>query len=209
MTRTPLLLIGAGGHARACLDVIEEEDQFEVVGLLGVPDEVGASVLGYPVLGSNTDLLEVASRVGAAFVSVGQIKSPQRRIELFDALAHVGCLVPTIISPRGHVSRHARVGAGTIVMHGAIVNAGATVGRNCILNSLSLVEHDVVVADHCHISTSAAVNSGVRIGAGTFLGSGVTVRQGVTIGERCVVGMGQIVLTDCCDGEWLPRAGIA
>lgn len=205
MTRVPLLLIGAGGHARACLDVIEQEGRFDVVGLIGVPDEVGGSVLGYPVVGSNADLPAMAARVGAAFVSVGQIKSPQLRMELFDALERVGCVLPTIVSPRGYVSRHARVGAGTIVMHGAIVNAGVEVGRNCILNSLSLVEHDAVVSDHCHISTSAAVNSGVRIGAGTFLGSGAAVRQGITIGERCVIGMGQVVLADCRDGERVPR----
>lgn len=205
MTRTPLLLVGAGGHARACLDVIEQEGRFEVVGLLGVPEEVGGVVLGYPVLGSNKDLPAVAARVGCAIVSVGQIKSPQLRMDLFGALERIGCLLPTIVSPLGYVSRHATVGAGTIVLHGAIVNAGATIGRNCILNSRSLVEHDSVVSDHCHISTAAAVNSGVRIGAGTFVGSGATVRQGIVIGERCVIGMGQNVLADCADGERLPR----
>ena len=205
MTRAPILLIGAGGHARACVDVIEQEGRFAVVGLLGLSGEVGDTVLGYPVLGSNDDLRAIAATVGRAIVSVGQIKSPQLRIELFGALERVGCELPTIVSPLGYVSRHASVGAGTIVMHGAIVNAGATVGRNCILNSRSLVEHDSVVSDHCHISTAAAVNSGVRIGTGTFVGSGATVRQGVTVGERCVIGMGQAVLADCPDGQRLPR----
>jgi sugar O-acyltransferase (sialic acid O-acetyltransferase NeuD family) len=205
MTRVPILLIGAGGHARACLDVIEQEGRFEVVGLLGVPGEVGGDVLGYRVVGSNDDLPTFAARVGCAIVCVGQIKSPKLRIDLFDALERVGCMLPTIVSPLGYVSRHASVGAGTIVMHGAIVNAGSAIGRNCILNSRSLVEHDSVVSDHCHISTAAAVNSGVRIGAGTFVGSGATIRQGIMIGERCVIGMGQDVLADCPDGERLPQ----
>jgi hypothetical protein len=39
MTRDPILLVGAGGHARACLDVIEQEGRFVVKGLVGLPKE--------------------------------------------------------------------------------------------------------------------------------------------------------------------------
>jgi sugar O-acyltransferase (sialic acid O-acetyltransferase NeuD family) len=209
VTRTPLLLVGAGGHARACIDVIEQEGRFEVAGLLGLPEEIGRRILGYAVLGSDVDLLTIAARVGHAIVTVGQIKSAQVRVDLFAQLVRSGCALPTIVSPRGYVSRHATVGAGTIVMHGAIVNAGASIGRNCILNSLALVEHDANVADHCHISTSAAVNSAVRIGTGTFVGSGASVHQGIVIGERCVIPMGLAVRSDCRDGEQLSRASVA
>lgn len=205
MSKNPqILLLGAGGHARACIDVIEQEGRFDVAGLLGFPEEVGTQVLGYPVLGSDEDLSAAAREIGNAIVAVGQIQTPEPRMRLFARLEEAGCALPAIASPHGYVSRHATVGYGTIVMHGAVVNAGAVVGRNCILNSQSLVEHDAIVADHCHISTSAAVNSGVRIGAGSFIGSGSSVRQGVSIGERCLIGMGQRVLSDCAAGERLP-----
>jgi sugar O-acyltransferase (sialic acid O-acetyltransferase NeuD family) len=205
LTRKPLLLLGAGGHARACIDVVEQQGEYHIVGLLGLPDEVGRSVLGYPVLGVDADLASFASQAGSALITIGQIKTPQPRIDLFLALERNGFALPTVVSPRGYVSPHARVGAGTIVMHGAVVNAGAVVGRNCIINSQALVEHDCTVGDHCHVATSAALNSGVRVGDGTFIGSGSAVRQGVTIGARCVIGMGQRVLVDCADGAWLPE----
>jgi sugar O-acyltransferase (sialic acid O-acetyltransferase NeuD family) len=204
MTQAPILVVGVGGHARACVDVIEQERRFSVAGLVGQPCELGTTILGYPVLGTDEDLGALVPRYRSALVAVGQIKSPQPRIRLFELLEAHGAMLPTIVSPYAYVSRHATVGAGSIVMHGAIVNAGATVGRNCIINSHALVEHDVVVRDHCHISTSAAVNGGVRVGAGTFIGSGSCVRQGLTIGEFCLIGMGQRVLVDCDDGTRLP-----
>ena len=204
MSRTPILLVGAGGHARACIDVIEQESRFAVAGLVGTPDEVGSRILDYPVLGSDDDLDSLAREIGCALVAVGQIKSPDPRMRLFSLLERVGCELPVIVSPCAYVSRHATIGAGSIVMHGAVVNAGARIGRNCILNSQSLVEHDSEVGDHCHISTSASVNSGVRIGDGSFVGSQCSVRQGVSIGERCVVGMGQRVLVDCPSGSRVP-----
>jgi sugar O-acyltransferase (sialic acid O-acetyltransferase NeuD family) len=199
-----LLLFGAGGHAAACIDVIEEGGQFTVAGLVGSAGEVGKRVLGYPVLGTDEDLSTLIARCPRVLIVIGQIKTAEPRIRLFERLQGLGCEMPTIVSPRAHVSRHATVGAGTIVMHGAVVNAAAVVGRNCIVNSLALVEHGVVVADHCHIATSAAVNSGVRIGAGTFIGSQSSVRQSLRIGERCVIGMGQRVLADCADGTRIP-----
>lgn len=203
----PILLVGAGGHARACIDVIEREQRFRIAGLVGQIDEVGTTVLGYPVLGTDADVPALVSRFLNALVVVGQIKTPAPRILLFELLERCEAHLPVVVSPLGYVSRHAQVGAGTIVMHGAIVNAGASVGRNCIINSHALVEHDVVVGDHCHVSTSSAINSGVRVGAGTFIGSGSTVRQGLTIGERAVVGMGQRVLANCADDARVPPHG--
>ncbi|MGB6355823.1 MAG: acetyltransferase [Steroidobacteraceae bacterium] len=204
MSLIPLLLLGAGGHARACIDVIEQEGRFAVAGLVGLPEERGARVLGYPVLGTDADFTELLRNYSHALITVGHIKTPEPRMRLFGQLQHRGCTCPVIVSPRAYVSPHATVGAGTIVMHGAVVNAAATVGRNCIINSQSLVEHDAVIADHCHISTGAAINSGVRVGSATFIGSNSSVRQQVTIGERCLIGMGQRVIADCEAGTRMP-----
>lgn len=202
-----ILLLGAGGHARACIDVIEQQNLFTVSGLVGRSDEVGSMVLGYPVLGTDYDLLRLLSGHSHALIAVGQIKTAEPRIRLFDSLLQAGCELPVIVSPRAYVSRHATLGAGTIVMHGAIVNAGAMVGRNCIINSQSLVEHDAIIGDHCHIATAAAINSGVRIGAATFIGSNSCVRQLVRIEEGCVIGMGQRIVADCRAGTCIPPLG--
>lgn len=196
--------MGAGGHARVCIDVIECEARFSIAGLAGLPHEVGTRVLGYPVLGTDQELSGLLADCSDALVAVGQIKTPDVRMRLFDMLYQSGRTLPAIISPRAYVSRHATVGAGSIVMHGAVVNAGAAIGRNCIINSQALVEHDAIVADHCHISTGAAINGGARVGSGTFVGSNSTVRENAVIGGRCVIGMGQRVLADCVEGTWLP-----
>lgn len=204
MTKEPILLVGAGGHACVCIDVLEREGRFAVAGLVGLPDEVGTQILGYPVLGTDADLPAFLGDYAHALVTVGQIKTPEPRMRLFDLLEQGGCALPVIVSPHAYVSVHATVGAGTIVMHGAVVNAGAVVGRNCIINSQSLVEHDAVIGDHCHIATAAAINSGVRIGAGTFIGSNSSVRQCINIGDHCLIGMGQRVLADCESGTHMP-----
>ncbi len=200
MTPRELILVGGGGHCRACIDVIEQEGKWRIAGIVDRPESLGANVLGYPVLGSDADLPVLAETFRHFFITLGQIKSPAKRRELFALLKGLGAELPAIISPQAYVSRHAAIGEGTIVMHRALVNAGAAVGRNCILNTRALVEHDSAVGDHCHISTGAILNGGVQVAEGTFVGSRAVTRQEIRIGAGCIVGAGAVVLKDLAAG---------
>ena len=46
MTKPSLILIGAGGHARSCIDVIEQQGQYQIARLIGIPEEVHTQHLG-------------------------------------------------------------------------------------------------------------------------------------------------------------------
>jgi sugar O-acyltransferase (sialic acid O-acetyltransferase NeuD family) len=190
MSKPNFILIGAGGHARACIDVIEHLDTFKIAGLVGTEEELHHECIGYRVIATDRDLPKLAKQYQYAHITVGQIESALVRQRLYEYALALGFKLPTIISPAAHVSRHAVVGDATIVMHGAIVNAGAKVGHNCIINTKALIEHDATVADHCHISTGAIVNGTANIGLGSFVGSGSIIKQGITLGSNCVVGMG-------------------
>jgi sugar O-acyltransferase (sialic acid O-acetyltransferase NeuD family) len=176
-----IVLICGGGHCRACIDVIEQEGRFAIAGIVDLPEKRNQTVLGYSVVGSDSDLPELIKNFPNVLITLGQIKSPARRMELFNDLQRMGARFPVIQSPLSYVSPHAHVGEGTIVMHHALINAGATVGRNCIINTKALVEHDAIIEDHCHISTNAVVNGGVKIGSGSFFGSSAVAVESTSI----------------------------
>jgi sugar O-acyltransferase (sialic acid O-acetyltransferase NeuD family) len=188
-----ILLIGAGGHARSCIDVIESVGQFEIAGVVEKDESYANTNLGYPIIGTDNDLDNLRKEYEFALITVGQIKSPAIRIKLFQLLKEVDFTLPAIISPHAYVSKHAQIGEGSIIMHGAIVNANAKIGINCIINNKSLIEHDAVIGDHCHIATGAIINGEVTVGNETFVGSGVVTKQGVSIGDNCVIGAGEII----------------
>lgn len=179
-------MIGGGGHCAACIDVIEQEDKFEIAGIV---DKTSASgtLLGYPVLGGDDDLRALRSSYDFALITIGQIKSPATRIRLFEHIKSLGYILTTIVSPRAYVSRHASIGEGTIVMHDALVNSRATVGRNCIINTKALIEHDALVEDNCHISTGAIINGGAMIRQGTFVGSNAVTKEAVQTKENAFI----------------------
>ena len=198
----PLLLIGCGGHARSLIDVVESSGRWYVLGLVGVPEQVGDEVLGYPVLGCDQDLPSLRQQCTHALLAVGQIGLPSDRQRLALELERLEFALPAVISGRAQVSRHAQLGSGTSVGHGVIVNAGASVGDYCILNSNALIEHDAVIGDYCHISTGAMVNGGTRIGVDSFIGSGAVLREGLTLPHQTVISAGKRVMGWPMRQEW-------
>ena len=153
-----IILIGSGGHARACIDVIELSGQFKIAGFIEKDEASIQNNLGYSIIGTDGDLNALRKIYTNVMVTVGQIKSPLTRIKLYQLLQEMEFTLPVIISPRAYVSKHAQIGDGTIVMHDAIINANARIGENCIINNKALIEHDAVIGDHCHISTGAILN---------------------------------------------------
>ena len=189
-----LLLVGCGGHSRSLIDLIESTGEWSIAGLVGLPEQVGRLVLGYPVIGSDTDFPALRAENNSVVLAIGQLPDSTQRERLVAVLEKHRFRFPIVISPHSVVSRYAQLAAGTTVGHGAIVNAGAVVGRHCILNSRLLNEHDVQIGDYCHVSTGALINGGVRIGAGSFIGSGAVIREGIVLPPSTVVGAGKLVM---------------
>jgi|TARA_B100000315_G_C14489693_1_gene546983 sugar O-acyltransferase (sialic acid O-acetyltransferase NeuD family) len=191
-----IILVGSGGHARSCVDVIELSGHFKIAGLIEKDHTNSQENLGYPIIGTDDDLPDLRQDYEVALVTVGQINSAATRVRLFNMLNDLKYKLPVIVSPIAYVSKHAKIGDGTIVMHNVMINANAKIGKNCIINNKTLIEHDAVIGDHCHISTGAIVNGEVQVGEGTFIGSGAVTKQSVGIGSRCVIGAGAVIKTD-------------
>ena len=189
-----IILIGGGGHCKSVIDVIEQEGKFKIAGIVDKPELLGSKILGYSVIGNDDDLSSLAKRYKYALITVGQIKSPDLRIELFSLASKAGFLLPSIISPRAYVSKHAVVGKGAIVMHDALINANAKIGENCIINSKALIEHDAVIENHCHISTGSIINGGTVVKCHTFFGSNSVAKENIVIEKQSVVGVGVSVM---------------
>ena len=200
MKKTNIVLIGAGGHALSVIDVIERHGKYTIIGLIGAPDQVGMFKLGYPVIGIDSNLEKIFLQCTQAIIAIGQISNSVSRADMYKLASDIGFQFPLIASPLSYISPHAKIGSGTIIMHGATINAGASVGNNCIINSKALVEHGCIVEDNCHIATGAILNGDVYVSSWSFIGSGSVIQQGARIGSNVVIGMGLFVRQDIPDG---------
>lgn len=194
--KEPIILIGGGGHCKACIDVIEQEGRFFIAGIVDIPEKLGESILGYKYIGTDEDIPELVRKYKNALITVGQIKSAKLRIKLYELLKKAKATLPVITSPLAYVSKSATINEGTIIMHDVVVNAVSKIGVNCILNSKCLIEHEAIVGNNCHISTGAIINGQVKVGEECFIGSGSVIGNNISIIDGVIVPAGMPVYKD-------------
>jgi UDP-N-acetylbacillosamine N-acetyltransferase len=198
--RFPLAIWGTSGHARVVADVIRCGTEFEVVGFLDDvnPDRHGSRFCDAKVLGGREQLPRLAeSDVRHIILGFGN-NAARRRLgrELQDA----GYTLARAIHPRATVAADARLGDGTVIVAGAVVNPNVSLGENVIINTGATVDHDCVLGDAVHVSPGAHLAGGVSVGHEAWIGLGALVLEGRQVGERSIIGAGAVVNRDVPGG---------
>lgn len=193
-----IVLVGAGGHCKVIIDIINSAYLKEIVGITDKSFIDGNdSILEYPVLGNDDILPELFKNgVSDAFVCVGALGNIEVRDRIFYKLKQIGFTIPSLVHKNACVSQYAEVSEGTCFMAGAVVNPGTVIGENCIINTCAVIEHDCVIGRNTHISPNACVAGGVIIGEGCHIGMGSNVIQGISIGDNVTIGAGAVVISD-------------
>lgn len=174
-----IVLIGGGGHCHSVIDVIEQTNKYQIIGIVDTKENIGKKVLDYEIIACDDDLEELFKTCKKAVITIGHIKTNELRKKLFEKAKNIGFDFPPIISPLAYVSKYSSIEEGTVVMHHALVNANAKIGKNCIINTKALIEHDCIVEDNSHISTASIINGGVIVKENSFVGSNSTSKQSI------------------------------
>jgi sugar O-acyltransferase (sialic acid O-acetyltransferase NeuD family) len=188
-----IVLIGGGGHCKACIDVIESTGLYRIIGILDDPEKIGHEILDYTIIGSDEDIPKLASAKHKFFITVGQIKSPLIRENLFHKLKNLKIKLPVIISPNAYVSNYASIGEGSIIMHNSFVNADSKIGKLGIINTGAIIEHDNLIGDFCHISIGVVLGGDVIIKNHCFVGGNSFIYNGLTVPEHTIISGGSVV----------------
>ena len=187
-----LVLIGGGGHCVSVIDVIENDNKFNILGILDSNIKEN-NVLGYKILGGDNLIPELVNENTCFLITVGQVKNYTIRKKIAKSLKENNARLATIISSLAYVSKHAHIEEGTVIMNHAVVNAKSRIGKNCIINTKSNIEHSVKIGDFCHISTCVVVNGDSLVGKGSFIGSNATISNGISIKENSIISAGKFI----------------
>ena len=198
MKNNKIIIIGSGGHAASCINIIEKIKKYKIHGIVDNKNEI--KNLNYKLIGSDKDLSKIKNKIKFAFIGIGQIKSSKKRKKVYENLKNKNFILPKIISENSLVSKYSQIGEGTIIMNFAHININVKIGKNCIINTGSNLEHDVEVGDFVHISTGAIINGNTKIGSNTFIGSGSIINNNLKIGNNCIIASGKVVKKDLKPG---------
>lgn len=190
-----LLILGAGGHGKVIADTASLMDLWDDIAFLD--DRIDLkSVLSFPVIGRFTDANQLKGKFKYAFAAIGNNTA---RLELLNSLLGAGFELPVIIHPKSTVSRFSRIGAGSVVMAGAVINANTFIGKGCILNTCCSIDHDCVLEDGVHISPDAHTGGTVKIGRCSWVCIGSSIINNINIGRNSVIAAGAAVLSNVPD----------
>lgn len=194
-----ICLLGAGGHAKVVLDAARRQG-LEVVAVFDDdPARQGTTLLGCPVVGGREALPAWGAEHGVGHVLVA-VGGNVRRAELGEWLRRQGLELATVVHPRATLGEGVRLGPGSVVLAGAVLNVEAELGAHVIVNTGATVDHDCRIGDAVHIAPGCHLCGDVSVGAGSLLGAGCTVIPGIRIGRAAVVGAGAVVVRDVADG---------
>jgi len=193
----PLLIVGAGGHAKVVVDAARASGKYEILGILDQDStRWGEAILAVPILGDERLLLDRRLSSAAVVIAIGDNAT---RARVAERLAAMGVTFATVVHPSSSLGEDVALGHGTVVLAGVVVNSGSVVGRHVILNTSSSVDHDCRIGDFVHVSPGVRLAGGVHVGAHAHLGIGACAVPNVSIGAGSIVGAGAAVIADVAD----------
>lgn len=196
----PMVIVGSSGHSIAALDAALRMNAYRMIGWLDTFKPAGEIVAGYEVLGSPVNIEQVMKNHGFTKVFLGISNNYTRRMvwETMKAAAPDLELV-SVVHPLSCVSPTAQIGAGTLVMGGAVINPGCSIGENCIVNTKASLDHDSVMKPYASILPGVTTGGNVSVGTCSCVCLGSTVSHGIKIGEHSYVGAASAVIRDIPD----------
>lgn len=191
MKNKPLVIIGAGGHAKTVLDTAICADT-KIAGFLSARKCAGEQMNDVKILGGD-ELLDDPHFINRHRFIIGVGDQDIRRTLHTVLVTHKASLA-TVVHPSCIVSSFSNIGDGSLLAAGSIVNSNVQIGQSCILNTASSIDHDCHIGDLCQISPGARLGGGVNCGSGVFIGIGAAVLPSINIGENAFVGGGAVVI---------------
>ena len=197
-----LVVVGAGGHGRELLDVVEACAAASPgsVELVGVVDDAASEVnlarlaeRGVPFLGDVDAWLASAGSGVRYLLGVG---SGEVRRALDGRFTAAGLEPATAVHPAAVVGSEVLLAPGVVVLAGAVVATNTRLGRHTHVHRSANVGHDCVLGAFVTVNPSASVSGDCVVEDDVLVGVGASVLQGLTLRRGATVGGGACVVKD-------------
>ncbi|MBY0382789.1 MAG: acetyltransferase [Xanthobacteraceae bacterium] len=196
-----LAIFGTSGHAAVVADAAEKSGLFDVIGYVGEIGQGDEPIMGYPVLGTDSDVAQIKEvhRIDAVIVAVGD-NAARRKIAETVRLSQPALSFATVLHPSVIVAKGVFIGCNTFVAAGAIVGPRTKIGSDCIINTGAKLDHDNTLEDFASVAPGVVSGGNCLIGQGSAIGIGAVIIHGIRIGSDTVIGGGAVVVDDLPDG---------
>jgi sugar O-acyltransferase (sialic acid O-acetyltransferase NeuD family) len=194
MKNLPVIILGAGGHARVLIDCL----LLNSVKILGMTDtnQKKSTVLGVPLLGNDSIIEQYSPKNIQLINGIGSISQPYLRRKIYEKFKDLGFSFQNVIHPSAVIATDVNWGEGAQVMAGAVIQSGCTISDNTIVNTSTSLDHECEIGAHVHLAPGVVLSGNVFIEELCHIGIGATIMQSIRVGKGSFVKAGTIVKSD-------------
>lgn len=199
-----MLIIGAKGHAKEIIDVLENFEQINYAFFDNVNKYIESFLFGKLVI-KDINTAKIYLEENNSFILA--IGGPKNRFLLYNCFKNEYNAVPfSVIAKTAIVSKYSKLGLGLNIMSYAFISNNVTIGNGCLINAYAKIHHDTNVGEFVEISPNATILGNCLIGNYTFIGASATILPNISIGNNVVVAAGSVVTKNIPDNSMV--AGI-
>lgn len=188
-----LIIIGARGFGREIYNSATESlgygTVFKVKGFLDDKSNALDKFDGYPPIISSVEEYQVEED-DVFTCALGDIKYKEKYVNI---ILKKGGQFITLIHRDAYVCKmNTTVGIGCLILAGARIHCDATIGNFVTMQPYSIVGHDIIVGDWCHINAHAVIGGTsiieprVTLHTTSFIVPKSHVEEGATVGAGSV-----------------------
>lgn len=201
--REKVVIIGAGGHGRVVLEILQLADIHAIAGFIDADAARQNEIIelagqSYKILGAINQLPKLKKQgVVGAVVAIGDNRV---RLGYAQEVKKAGLKLVSAIHPRAMISPTARLGENLCIAAGAIIGTETVIGDSCIINTGAIIDHECRIGHGAHIAPGAVLAGRVTVESAAFIGMGARILPCLTVGELATVGAGAVAIGDVPPG---------
>ncbi|UTW67318.1 NeuD/PglB/VioB family sugar acetyltransferase [bacterium SCSIO 12643] len=189
MNKEQVILIGAGGHTRSLITIINY-DKYDIVGIYddSFSPNRNEYIGSVPVVGKLDDI-PIGNHL---IIAAGNLATKKKYTEMFkEHLVDYNFSHSTTI-----IEQEVSLGTRNQFFAGVIVNAFTKIGNDNIVNSGAIIEHEAKIGNNNHISVGAVLCGRAKIGNNCFIGASAVIIDGIELGDQITIGANSVVIND-------------
>lgn len=193
--RKKVMILGTGGHARSCLDIVEQNNNLELIGFIEQKKSKKKFFFkNYKIVGSEVDLENLKKKTSYIILGISFYKNLQKRKLLIEKLKKNKFKLLTIKAKNSHIAKDVKIGSGCQIFNNVIINKNSKIGDNVVINNGTVIEHDNEIKNNAHISTRVVINGNCSIGENVFIGSGSILKENIKIKKNKFIKMASVII---------------
>jgi sugar O-acyltransferase (sialic acid O-acetyltransferase NeuD family) len=140
------------------------------------------------------------------FVALGYAKMNKLRAQKYQEAKELGYRLVSYISSRCTFLTEHPVGDNCFILEDNTIQPFVKIGNDVTLWSGNHIGHDVIIEDHCYLTSHVVVSGFTHIHPYCFIGVNATLRNAITVASETLIGAGAVIMKDTVEqGVYLPE----